>query len=186
MSEQDYSKNGLLKHLKQSAVSGLLNPAVARSRKTAAEQLLSYVTPEERLNLKLLDVDELCSRIHKLEDSSIRFEALNLYNSRLKSALADYFAWIENPDSFISNSGPAKNSIKTQKLKNTAEERALEEITLRVNSMQEDIIPIPIREDLVVFIKDLPLNLTHKEADKIIRIIKAYAEEKDNSGESSE
>jgi hypothetical protein len=183
MSEQDFSKNGLLKHLKQSAISGVLNPAVARSRKTAAEQLLSYVTAEERLNLKLLDVDELCSRIHKLEDSSIRVEALNLYNSRLKSALSDYFDWIENPEEFVSNSGSSKNSSKSHKLKNTAEEKALEEITLRVNSMQEDIIPIPLREDLVVFIKDLPLDLTKKEADKIIRIIKAYS---DDSGEASE
>ncbi len=183
MSEQDFSKNGLLKHLKQSAISGVLNPAVARSRKTAAEQLLNHVTSEERLNLKLLDVDELCSRIHKLEDSSIRVEALNLYNSRLKSALSDYFSWLEDPQEFVSNSGSSKNSIKAQKLKNTAEEKALEEITLRVNSMQEDIIPIPLREDLVVFIKDLPLDLTKKEANKIIRIIKAYADE---SGVASE
>ena len=41
--------------------------------------------------------------------------------------------------------------------------------------MQDDIIPIPLREDLVVYIKDLPLNLTKVEADKIIRIIKAYS-----------
>ncbi|MCB1595280.1 MAG: hypothetical protein KDI76_10235, partial [Xanthomonadales bacterium] len=104
MTSQDFSKNALLEYLKQAAISGILNPAVARSRKTAAEQLLVYVTPEERLNLKLVDVDELCSRIHKLEDSSIRVEALNLYNSRLKSALSDYFLWLENPEGFISNS----------------------------------------------------------------------------------
>ena len=110
MLEQDYSKSGLLKHLKQSAISGVLSPAVARSRKTAAEQLLSHVTGEERSNLKLLDVDELCSRIHKLEDSSIRVEALNLYNSRLKSALSDYFSWLENPEEFVSNSGSSKSS----------------------------------------------------------------------------
>ena len=91
MSSEDYTKNGLITYLRESAISGMLNPAVARSRKMAAEQLLMHVLPEERLNLRLLDVDVLCSRIHKLEDSSIRYEALNLYNSRLKSAFSGLF-----------------------------------------------------------------------------------------------
>ena len=175
MSSQDFSKRALLEYLKQAAISGILNPAVARSRKTAAEQLLVYVTPEERLNLKLLDVDELCSRIHKLEDSSIRVEALNLYNSRLKSALSDYFLWLENPEGFISNSSSVISSNKLKKERITAEEKALEDISLKAKSLQEDIIPVRLRQNLTVYMKDLPLDLTPKEAQKIIKIINAYA-----------
>jgi len=36
------------------------------------------------------------------------------------------------------------------------------------------LIPIPIREDLVVQIKNVPIDLTHNEALKISNIIKAY------------
>ena len=175
MTSQKKKKNALLEYLKQAAISGILNPAVARSRKTAAEQLLVYVTPEERLNLKLVDVDELCSRIHKLEDSSIRVEALNLYNSRLKSALSDYFLWLENPEGFISNSSSVISSNKLKKERITAEEKALEDISLKAKSLQEDIIPVRLRQNLTVYIKDLPLDLTPKEAQKIIKIINAYA-----------
>ena len=176
MSTEDYSKNGLFVFLRESARSGILNPAVARSRKTAAQMLLKHISSEERLNLRQLDVDLLCSRIHKLEDSSIRYEALNLYNSRLKSALSDYFNWLENPENFVSTSNTASVNVKLTNKRQSKEQKALEEITLTSKNKQEGIIPIPLREDLTVFIKDLPLDLTHKEANKIVRVIKAFAD----------
>jgi len=175
MSLNDYSKNGLLNHLREAAKSGILNPAVARSRNIAAQQLLDHISSEECSDLRLLDVDLLCSKIHKLEDSAIRAEALDLYNSRLKSALVDYFSWLENPENFASAS--SKTAVgKAHKQINETEQKALEEITLGHGKEQIGIIPIPIREDLTVFVKDLPLDLTQKEADKIVRVIKAYAQ----------
>ena len=179
MSETNYSKNGLLKHLKESARNGMLNPAVARSRKTAANQLLSYLTDEEKEDLSVVDVDELCSRIHKLEDSSIRKEALNLYNSRLKSALADYFSWVQNPEEFVSVAMPANNS-KNKKLVKSHETKILEDMTFSIHSSHEELIPIAIREDLTVYIKGLPIDLNEKEAAKISRVVKAFAKSEIN------
>lgn len=174
MSESDYSKKGLLQHLKESARNGLLNPAIARSRKTAAEQLLSHLTEEEKENLKTLDVDKLCSRVHKLEDSSIRKEALNLYNSRLKSALTDYFSWVEEPNNFVSVASPSSNS-KNKKTVRNHETKILEDMTFSINSSQDELIPIAIRDDLTIYIKNLPINLNQSEAEKISRVIKAFA-----------
>jgi hypothetical protein len=175
MSTEDYSKKGLLNHLREAAKSGILNPAVARSRNIAAQQLLDHVTPQESENLRCLDVDVLCSRIHKLEETSMRIEALNLYNSRLKSALSDYFSWLEDPENFCSN-GSSSNTANSQAKMSKQEKKALEEITLSQTKAQTDIIPVPIREDLTVFIKDLPMDLTAKEAAKIVRVIKAYSQ----------
>lgn len=175
MSSEEYTKNGLLAYLRESAKSGLLNPAVARSRKVAVLQLLDHITPEENLNLRLLDVDLLCSKMHKLEDSSIRVEALDLYNSRLKSALSDYFSWIDDPENFVSISSAKKSSHTKNKI-SAIEQKALEDITLTHTDGQTDIIPIPIRQDLTVFIKDLPIDLSTQEANKIVRVIKAFAQ----------
>jgi len=175
MAKQNCSKHGLLDFLKEAAVTGIMNPGVARSRKTAAEKLLDHVNAEERINLRLLDVDELCSRIHKLEESSIREEALNLYNSRLKAALADYFNWLADPESFTStasNRAPAKQVQKRDR----EEQKALEAIALHHAGTQDDIIPIPLREDLIIYIQGLPLNLTAKEAKKIVDVVKAYVQ----------
>ena len=175
MTDQKYSKNDLLEFLKEAAVSGLMNPAVARSRKTAAQQLLEHVTPEERINLRQLDVDELCSRIHKLENSSIREEALNLYNARLKSAMEDYFVWLEAPSQYKELGLGQIQAPAQEKKRNRKEQKALESITLKQSTQPDDIIPIPLRKDLTVYLKGLPLNFTAAEADKICRVIKAYA-----------
>ncbi len=175
MASEDYSKSGLLTYLRESARSGVLNPAVARSRKIAAVHLLDHIESEERLNLRLLDVDHLCSKIHKLEDSSIRVEALDLYNSRLKSALEDYFNYLDNPENFVSTAVKQPNT-KVQKKKNSQEQKALEDITLLQTEKQEEIIPIKIRQDLTVFIKDLPMDLNKSEAKKITRVVMAYVE----------
>ena len=175
MTDQNFSKQGLLDFLKQAAVTGIMNPGVARSRKTAAEKLLDHVTAEERINLRLLDVDELCSRIHKLEDSSIREEAMNLYNSRLKSAMKDYFMWIENPEGFSANSNLNSPAQKVQQ-RDQEEQRALEAIAFHHAGTQDDIIPIPLRDDLIVYLQGLPLNLTDSEARKIVQVVQAYVQ----------
>ncbi|VAW45358.1 hypothetical protein MNBD_GAMMA02-1677 [hydrothermal vent metagenome] len=175
MVDQNYSKAGLLNFLKEAAVTGIMNPGVARSRKTAAEKLLDHVTTEERINLRILDVDALCSRIHKLEDSSIREEAMNLYNSRLKAALDDYFSWAKNPESFTSTGSHMAPAKRVQKRDNE-EQKALESIALHHAGTQDDIIPIPLRDDLIVYLQGLPLNLTTKEASKIVNVVKAYVQ----------
>ncbi len=176
MANQDYSKDGLLHFLKEAAVSGLMNPAVARSRKTAAQQLLAHINPEERINLRQLDVDDLCSRIHKLDNTSIREEAMNLYNARLKSALSDYFVYLDNPSEYKEQGlgqikAPASEPVRSKK-----EQKALESITLKQSTQPDDIIPIPLRKDLVVYLKGMPLDFSKAEAEKICRVIMAYAQ----------
>ncbi len=182
MASQNYSKEGLLNFLKESAVSGIMNPGVARSRKTAAEKLLGHLTAEERINLRQLDVDELCSRIHKLEDSSIREEAINLYNARLKSALDDYFNYLKSPETFTST-GSNLAPVKQVQKRDQEEQKALESIALHHAGTQDDIIPIPLREGLIVYLQGLPLNLTQAEANKIVNVVKAYVQYEDGASD---
>ncbi|MDJ0653990.1 MAG: hypothetical protein QNJ40_07550 [Xanthomonadales bacterium] len=182
MESNKFSRDGLLDFLKQSAIAGALNPATARSRRNAAEQLLTQLTTEEASDLRQLDVDELCSRFHKLQDSSIRPETLKIYNSRLKSALQDYFAWLDNPDDFVSAGGETRPQPvkRAQAGRKSAEEKALEGIRLTATSMPADLLPIPLRPDRVVYIQNLPLDLTADEAEKIQRVVGALAVARDS------
>ena len=189
MSDNQYTRDGLLDFLKQSAMAGMINPATARSRRTAAEELLTRLTEEEAEDLRQVDVDELCSRFHKLQGSSIRPETLKLYNNRLKSALKDYFAWSEDPENFVSVGGDARALRKradSEKVRRSAEEKALEEIKLGAPEAPAEILPIPIRADLVVFVQNIPLDLTPGEAGKICRVVEALAQsEEDEAGGSA-
>ena len=79
MTDKDYSQTAFLKFLRQGALTGITSPATARSRKLAAEHLLIQLKSHERVDLRLLDVEELCSRFHKLQGSTIRPENIQVY-----------------------------------------------------------------------------------------------------------
>ncbi len=192
MAAEDYTLVKLVHFLRQSTIEGLLNPAVAKSRLNAVEQLSVELNPEEENNLRLVDVDILCSRFHKLHDSSIRPEVLELYKKRFNASLVDYFAWLTNPSTFFSIGGDSIRKDKryqTSLKENNLEEKALEEISLAKSEKASDIFSIPLRSDRIIYIQNLPLDLSQAEARKITNVIKALAEESDitqNIGDENE
>ena len=180
MSAEDYTPDSLLNFLRHSTIEGLLNPAVAKSRLNAVEQLFIELNEQERQDIRLIDTDVLSSRFHKLHDSSIRPEVLELYNKRVKAALVDYFAWLDNPKSFFSIGGDTIRKDKRYQASDkekTFEQKALEEITLATSEQSNEIFSIPLREDLIVYVQNLPLDLTKQEAKKITKVITALVQE---------
>ena len=172
---KDYSEASFSKFMRQSVVSGLINPATLRARKLAAEQLLAELKSHERQDLRLVDLDELCSRFHKLEGSSIRPESMDLYKSRLRDALDDFIAWTDDPGNFVPKESEQKQLREQLKREPEGHKRAREELALNPPRNPHQIFPVPIREDLVVYIQNVPLDMTRQEADKIAAVVKALA-----------
>ncbi len=175
MTDKDYSQSAFLKFLREGAVTGLTSPATARSRKLAAENLLVQLKPHERADLRLLDVDELCSRFHKLQGSTIRPENIQLYNERLCGALKDFISWTSDPAGFQSIEGEKPEAVLVAARDTPGQAQAREELALNPPRSPHDIFPIPIREDLVVYLQNVPLDLTRAEARKIAAVIQALA-----------
>jgi len=195
MKETGHTVEALLSFLKQAGMQGLINPAVARSRRNAIEQLHGELTAREREDVRQLDVDELASRFHKLEGSSIRSEALALYVDRFKMALADYRRWNEEPSTFESIGGERARAVQRATDGRSAigpDEQAEERIRLEASDNPSDVVPIAIRPDCTVYLAGLPLDLTSSEASKIARVVSAFAkaesadpeEVDENSGEA--
>jgi len=175
MTDKDYSQTAFLEFLRQGAVTGITKPATARSRKLAAEQLLVQLKPHERNDLRLLDVDELCSRFHKLQGSTIRPETLQIYNERLCNGLRDFVSWVEDPASFKSIEGEKPESVLVAARDTPGQAQAREELALNPPRSPHEIFPVPLREDLVVYLQNIPLDLTQAEADKIAAVAHALA-----------
>lgn len=175
MTEKDYSQKAFLDFLRHAAVAGLISPAVARSRKLAAEQLMVQLKPPERQDLRSLDVDELCSRFHKLQGSTIRPENIQLYNERLSSGLKDFISWTDDPVNFNSVEGEKPEAVMAAARDTPGQAKAREELTLNPPRSPHDIFPVPIREDLVVYVQNIPLDMTRAEASKIAAVVKALA-----------
>ena len=189
MAADDYTPERLLGFLRSAGLQGLVNPAVAKSRVTAIEHLFVELEAAERADIRRIDVDRLCQRLHKIQDSSIRPEVVALYNKRVQAALADYFAWLEDPNSFssIGGDGMRKDKRYAPSDKEVArEQKALEEITLSVSEWAADIIAIPLREDRTIYVQNLPLDLSVREARKIARVIQALAQDAETPGQDEE
>lgn len=175
MTDKDYSQTAFLKFLRQGAVTGITSPATARSRKLAAEHLLIQLKSHERLDLRLLDVDELCSRFHKLQGSTIRPENIQVYKERLCSALKDFVSWTSDPAGFQSVEGEKPEAVLVASRDTQGQAQAREELALNPPRSPHDIFPIPIRDDLVVYLQNVPLDMTDAEARKIAAVVQALA-----------
>ncbi len=179
---KDYSEASFSKFMRQCVVSGLINPATLRARKLAAEQLMVELKSHERQDLRLVDLEELCSRFHKLEDSSIRPESMDLYKSRFHDALEDFIVWTDDPRSFVPKESEQKQLREHLKREPEGHKRAREELALNPPRNPHEIFPVPIREDLVVYIQNVPLDMTPREADKIAAVVKALAASNSEEG----
>ncbi|MEM0954613.1 MAG: hypothetical protein AAGI24_10785 [Pseudomonadota bacterium] len=175
MSTKDYSEASFISFMRQSVVSGLVNPATLRSRKLAAEQLFTELKPHERQDLRLVDVEELAARFHKLEESSIRPESMAVYQSRLRDALADFIAWVDDPKDFTPRDSEQKQLRDMLRSEPEAHRQAREELALNPPRNPHEIFPVPIREDHVVYIQNVPLDMSQREADKIAAVVRALA-----------
>jgi hypothetical protein len=173
MTDKDYSQTAFLKFLRQGAVTGMISPATARSRKLAAEHLLIQLKADERLDLRLLDVDELCSRFHKLQGSTIRPENIQVYKERLCGALKDFVSWTSDPTGFQSVEGEKPEAVVVAARDTQGQAEAREELALNPPRSPYDIFPIPIRDDLVVYLQNIPLDMTRAEASKIAAVVQA-------------
>ncbi len=178
MAAEDYTPPRLLDFLREAPKQGLLNPAVARSRANAIEQLFVELTRGEKDDIRLIDVDKLAARLHSIQGSTIRAEVVTLYKTRVSEALIDYLAWLQNPTTFATISGHTlRRSMRpfTVEADNTEELRALEDIALATSERRKDYLSVPLREGHTVFITNLPLDLSAEEAGRISRVVMALA-----------
>jgi hypothetical protein len=180
--EDAYSAESLLKFLKQAGMEGLINPAAARARRKAVEQLAGELTDAERADIRRIDVDDLLSRFHKLEGSSIRSETLRVYAERFRNALDEYLAWLDDPQSFMGARKEKARAFVRGPEAVDPEQHAAERVTLEATENPPNVVPVQIRDDHTVYLANLPLRITREEADKIARVVRAFADE--TEGES--
>lgn len=177
-SADSYSLTNLLEFHKHAGMEGLINPAVARARRKAVERLAEEMTESERADVRKLEVDQLAARFHKLEGSSIRSETLALYAERVRMAKEEFLAWTENPAGFHSAGGERQRAITRGSL--SPEREVAERITLEATENPSNIIPIALRRDETVYVANLPLDLTRQEAERIARVVRAFARDDDD------
>lgn len=175
----DRSRAGLLKFLDYVGEKGLINPTTARMRKAAANQILSILSDDEAQDITKLDLDLLLKRFANLEGQKYTPGSLGTYQSRLKSSLEDFNAYLANPLGFRTGtqSRDRKPKTKTEQKPNEPDNRPKAPEPPRYESPppSSSIMPIQLRPNLTVHIQGLPFDLTEVEARKLANVILALA-----------
>ena len=182
--DNDYSLDALAAFLDYTAEKGLIKRNTATARKRAALKILAVLEDSEKRDLRDIDVDHTFDRFTNLQGTEFKPDSLKVFKSRLRSALTDFFAYVESPSTF-KPSGAQRNTIKRSKAKasNSAQNKQVETESTTVkkeeypgaHSPQHLVIPIPLRDGLTVKIHNIPADLSKQESEKIAAIIKAYA-----------
>lgn len=181
---KDYSLDALNKFLDYVADKGMMKAETAKGRKVAANKIFEKLTPEERQDLRLANLDTEAERFGNRQGSDYMPASLQVYKSRVKSALSDFFSWVDNPAAFrpsvATRSGATKPNGSAKKTNTETVNVAPKVDTPPLHNpgagaSDHLIFPIPIRPGLVVKLTNIPVDLTTAEAEKIAQVVRALA-----------
>ncbi|MEW7987705.1 MAG: hypothetical protein AB2805_07160 [Candidatus Thiodiazotropha sp.] len=181
--DKNYSLDALATFLDYAAEKGLVKRNTATSRKRAAFKILSVLEDSEKSDLRNIDVDHTFDRFTNLQGTEFKPDSLKVFKSRLRSALTDFFAYVESPSTF-KPSGAQRNSTKRSGAESNQTQKKQADsgnTTIKkdehtgTHTPQHLVIPIPLRDELTVKVHNIPADLSKQESEKIAAIIRAYA-----------
>jgi len=161
---------------------GLMAKNTAAARKAAANKVLGVLDENEASDILAVDLNDVMTRFQNLEGKKYTPGSLSTYRSRTKAALDDFESYLENPMGFrpkLQSREPKQKTLRAEggnlsvepgkaKMDHVARSAA-------VPPAVDKIMPIPLRQDLTVYIQGLPFDLTEAEARKIANVVLAMA-----------
>lgn len=181
----DSSLTGLFKFLDWMADKGYTPANTASSRKAAANKVITSLGDDEADNVLSIDIDDAIQRFATKHGGRYSTDSLQSYKSRVKTALEDFAAYKADPVGFRpsgrtsgkpkgSAAKPGKSNALNQSTRSPTGAPATTTPSISPISPGGDVVPVPIREGLIVKIGNLPFDLTADEARKIANVVLAY------------
>ena len=177
----DKSVDGLLGFLDWTAEKGLMAKNTVGGRKAAVSAVLGVLAPEEKADVTEVDLDSAMARFVNLQGKKYNTSSLNVYKSRTNAAINDFRQWLTDPLAF------KPHLTKSEKKGSSKAARPQKPVPSKVpvdehqsagfggHQTTANVFPIPIRENVVVRIYNLPFDLSAPEAEKIANVVKAMA-----------
>ncbi len=156
-------------------------PASARAIRAAVSQILKIDNNWESVDVRNIDVEALFARFRNL--SKIAPGSLAAYESRFRSGLQSYLAYLDNPTSYQPKTRrPAQRDDKTtpkpkskpQPDSPVAGPGSTTAVPMTSSAAKLVVYPFPVRPDVFAELK-LPADLTVDEALRLSAFLKAVA-----------
>jgi hypothetical protein len=186
----DYSAKAVGEFMDWAIDKGLMKGETGKSRKIAALKVLGALDESEVTDLRKVDCDAAFERFVNKNGRDFTPQSLAAYRGRFKSAVEDFLRYKENPAGFRFETAQRKNRVgdvgsngadkksSRRPVPRAAERPAsavLQPPPLPAPAIGQFTFPVPIRQNLVVEIHNIPHDLTKAEAHKIASVITALA-----------
>lgn len=174
-----YSEKELLEFIDYLSTKSLLSSSTASGRKAAALKILAALDPEEKTDLRNLDIEQTFQRFSNKFGKEFTPQSLVTYKSRFNSALSDFFKYHENLAGF--KTGTTKKISKDNGSESKASGKKISAkdktppLVQPLADPKSYVLQIPIGNGTLVEIRNLPMDLTEADATKIAAVIKAHA-----------
>ena len=177
----DRSRSALIEFLDYLGSKGLMAKATVAARKAASSQILGILDEDEVRDVTAIDLDLVVNRFQIRHGKNYTPQSLTTYKSRVRAAIDDFGAYLANPLAFkpsvqTRDRARPKNGKPFSKPSDAPVDLPRVEAKPSYPAMAaSNILPIPLRSDLTVFIQGLPFDLTAQEARKISNVVLAMA-----------
>jgi len=177
----NYSRSALLEFLDYLAQKGLMKRGTVSSRKAACNNMLGILEEDEASDLRKIDLESVANRFATLKGANYTPDSLQIYRSRVGSAVSDFLRYRENPATFKVKSGTRTSAPQNKAGNSKADEQKptpkFAEPTPNDADVETINIPIPVRPGCIAYVNGLPTDLSKAEARKFANVILAFAGE---------
>jgi hypothetical protein len=175
-----FSKGDLFEFLDFTGRKGLGSTSMVAGRKAAVNALLGVLSDDEAKDVRSLDLDEVAQRFMNLRGTDFKPASIQVYRSRVQSAINDFVRYRQDPIGFKPSGGQVKraSTTRSEKIQNPDAPQAANNASFATstNSIPEITFPVPIRPGIVVRLIGIPDDLSRKEAERISNVILALAQ----------
>ncbi|HVK40266.1 MAG TPA: hypothetical protein VNA88_17175 [Candidatus Kapabacteria bacterium] len=177
--ETEYSYDDLLEFLDHAGQRGIMPAASAGALASAARSILGPLEPQERANLRSVNVDAAIRRFTTKRAKDMTPSSLKVYGQRVRKALDYYFSWRDDPAGFApatrasSELKSRRSGARLNDAATPAEDAAISDVRSQVLPVITGLMPnayqtsLPIRPGHVVTISNIPHDLTEAEARRL-------------------
>jgi site-specific recombinase XerC len=174
------TREALAQFLDYLGAKGLMPQATVQARKATASKVLGILQDSEADDVTSVDVEDVMRRFGHLHGQQYTPGSLATYQSRLRATLDDFRSYLSNPLAFRPAPAARPRTVsKAAKNASTAPRQEVRSEPSRSNPVPmatANILPIPLRADLTVYIQGLPFDLSEAEAKKIAAVVTAMAQ----------
>ena len=173
---EEYSIDAVLNFLDSIKDEGTMKPQTVRSVKAACNSFKDILNDEEKQDVRRLDFEALAERMATLKGDQHSPGTLREYRRRFQRAIGDFLRYRENPEAWKAEAAGGRKRRSANAAGRSGEvPGSLPKVPRHVQAPDALVFPYPLRPDVVVYIHNLPRDLTRAEAQRLGAFLQTLA-----------